>query len=338
MSLSSSSSLPTVQRIRTVDFDMSTTWKMMKDIEREALKAGGTIFGGYPRDKFIHDHYAKLFYETDNVDDSKYADVTYLPELALRTHLPTDIDVFMKHEMLEGFKKKLQDKHLDVVEAPGRGVYNFPGLKHTKLVVTFAMHPALASIPFLKKFTVRMDIVSPTEAVDMDMDPPFGHLDFECNGILLTGNNEYRLCAELAPFDMCPMDKLKTLTRIMKDITEMKAVMFSTPTKPVESYRIKKMLDKKWTIIGDYMTSHFGTLPEDDVCTLCLCPFHDCRYIKLKCCNGFYHPKCIDNLDGENFNDTCPNCRQELYFGMMDRQLYSNSIPHHRNVRRQLHF
>ena len=209
----------------TASFDSSTTWKLMKQVEQKVQEVGGVIFGGYPRDKIIHDHFAKLFYATEGVDDSKYSDVTYLPELALRTYLPTDIDIYMRTEVVEGFKKKLFDAHLQVVEMPGRGVYRFPGLNHTKMVVSFAMNPALACIPFLKRFSVRLDVITPINGIVQYIDPPFGHLDFECNGVLLTEKNEYRLCSEINHTRMCPLDKQAKLHKVIKDITEKTAIM-----------------------------------------------------------------------------------------------------------------
>lgn len=314
----------------------ATEWKMFQQIERVILKVGGVIFGGYPRDKIKHDHFAKLFYTTPAVDVTKYSDLTYLPEYSGRTKLPTDIDVFCTTDKVDILKKELAAIQLRVVnERSGRGAYWFSdGLKHTEMIVIPDINCAIAStIPFLAHLIVKLDVIT----AEKNMSPPFGKLDFQCNSILLHGNGCYSLSPDVAPFTMCPLDKIEKLQKIISDIVIDRAVLYK---KPVQSYRIEKMLLKGWTVQGERMEACQKT--PGDVCMLCLSEFSGpvintrnvCmnKHIKLTCCTSYFHPQCMLKLLEQN-TEYCPNCFSDLTIGTIDKQLLILPDP---PVRRRL--
>lgn len=294
-----------------------TSYKMFQQVEKVILKEGGVIFGGYPRDKIQHDHFAQLFYKTPDVDVTRYSDPSYLPEYEGRLKLPTDIDVYFSTSyQINAFKNALCSIQMRVVcEMPGKGIYMLPkGMSHTIMIVKNNINAVIAdTVPSLANLHVKIDVITS----ETKMCPPFGMLDFQCNGILLHGNSEYTLSPIVAPFSMCPLVKINKLQQIVSDIVIGKAILHD---KSVQKYRIEKMLLKGWTVQGDRLQA--GLQTPDDVCMLCLEEFSSpdtinnnaCinKHIKVTCCNSFFHPKCMMKLINNKI-ESCPNCRKELW-------------------------
>lgn len=317
------------------DEDSNTTWKMMKMLAEIIQSINGEIFGGFPRDIILHNHFAQLFYKEPNVDLSKYSDTSYLPDLKHRNHLPRDIDMYITTEMFEIFLKKLDENRFDFKVIDGKG-YNLPdGVKHKKMTVTFAVNPILSRMQNISRFYVNIDIIYFMFS-GMNVPHPFGNIDFECNGLILS-NNEFKLSPNILSTVKCPLTRYTKLTSIIDDIINHRAVMLYTCNAPVERYRVTKMLSTGWSVVTPNMITCVGSRNDEDICPLCLDNFKDCLYTKFTCCKCtlYYHGHCVNNLDGADFNNSCPQCRTDIHFTDADRLIYR---PQKTHVRRRLSF
>jgi len=71
-------------------------YQIKKEIAEIILRTGGHIFGGYVRDKLLHDSHAQKFYRLHDTERvSLYSDLTTNPELSGRWVCPNDIDCYM---------------------------------------------------------------------------------------------------------------------------------------------------------------------------------------------------------------------------------------------------
>jgi hypothetical protein len=71
-------------------------YQIKKEIAEIILQVGGHIFGGYVRDKLLHDSHAQKFYTLHGIESAAlYSDLTTNPELSGRWLCPNDIDCYM---------------------------------------------------------------------------------------------------------------------------------------------------------------------------------------------------------------------------------------------------
>ena len=295
-------------------------WKLMKVIEHCVQSAGGVIFGGYPRDKIIHDHYAEEFYKKTVVLDGrcKYTDASFIPETKLRMLIPNDIDCYMHSSKVPLFQKALKDNMLYYNDLGiEKSQKYFPSIsqefKHNKYYVTFMMHPALHSVVPIKKYEVSVDVISS----DNDkFEPPFGEMDFECNSIILTADNEYKLSNSVCQ-NYTPIAKLEKLNTIVKDILQQKTNIIYAKT---PDYRVDHMMRKGWTISSTNIKV-FKDSSSKETCYICMDEINTENFqCKLGCCNGRLHLSCMKKLVSTQF-DNCPMCRGETYIEEDDKKI-----------------
>jgi len=92
-------------------------YKLKKEIAKIILHEGGHIFGGYVRDKLLHDSHAQKFYKKHGGESaSLYSDKTCSPEFSGRFVCPTDIDCYMKKTCLDKVIQNLKDAKMNVKE------------------------------------------------------------------------------------------------------------------------------------------------------------------------------------------------------------------------------
>lgn len=293
----------------------------MRQIEECVLLSDGIIFGGYVRDKIIHDHYATEFYNVESSND-KYEDITYHPETKLRTHLPNDIDCFIPHNNIPKFKELMKKKMLHISDKGTKPAKIYftdikDNLEHTRLTVQFKMNRVVRSIMFEQNLMteVEIDVIhSPDNSVT---DPPFGTIDFECNSLLITSDNEYRMSKAMSSKYKTPKSKLEKFNNIIADIIQMKTkiVYFNTPY-----FRVVHMQKKNWQISSTNIQL-VKNIAEEDNCLICMKEIESSTlHSKFTCCNGRMCISCIRALIEREF-ESCPMCRSDKYIEDDDKSL-----------------
>jgi len=90
-------------------------YQVKKEIAETILREGGHIFGGYVRDKLLHDSHAQKFYKKHGAESATlYSDKTSSPELSGRFVCPNDIDCYMKKTCMESIIEKLIEANMNV--------------------------------------------------------------------------------------------------------------------------------------------------------------------------------------------------------------------------------
>lgn len=242
-------------------------WQMLQVIQSALLENGGTIFGGFVRDKILHDHYADAFYlamEQESEKHKKYINpgVAYdKPDVhpeswPWRAVMPQDVDVAIPTDKISGFKDALEQDGFTVREEfettasiycdnPHAQAHN---IKHTRLIVELKVHRLVSRYTsvFAQVPKIKVDILHKAAFDTRDV-IPFGTIDFECNSLVLKPDNTYDLMN--SPMLCNPLHKSKKISDIIKDITQRKAVS----VKPA-AYRTSHILSKGFVVTNGVIT------------------------------------------------------------------------------------
>ena len=298
-------------------------WSMFKAIERGLLDNGGIIFGGYVRDKIIHDHYANMFY-TESENHGDYSNPENHPaSWPHRVHMPSDIDVVITHEGFKGFRASMKTMGFHVKQKVPSKMAEFytdetvNGVSHTKCYVTLSTHPLLRgfgelmeSIPHIEMDVLHKDVIKPQEAI------PFGKIDFECNSLLIVPGD--LMDVRWGGIRELVVDKHRLINRIIADIVAFKAVAVFP-----QKYRTKKMLNKGFKVMNNVVelipSRGVGEI-YDGLCIICHSDFQEDTnicHVKNGCCDARYHPECY-SFSKEKSNtvynnvQNCMMCRGAL--------------------------
>lgn len=290
-------------------------YKIKKDIASLALSAGGTLFGGYVRDSILHNYWADKFYDTPDVDTSRYNDETYIPETKNRLVIPTDIDVMIHSDKVTAFFDLLGKNQYQILKHSSSTLgYAFKedirllDIKHDKVTIAPVVHPLMKTL--FPQISVEVDLVHSDNYTD-DMI----RLDFQCNGVYITSNGDFTLNSELVFAYRNPFAKKRILDKIMSDICNMVAVKANEAM----PHRVAKMLKKGWTLKGDIIQAEKYKSDGDEHCAICLDKFKGDVAIKGLCCNGRLHPKCYRKLIKNN-RDSCIFCCHTLDIDSVDKE------------------
>lgn len=308
-------------------------WKAKRDVMEEVVLAGGTVFGGAVRDWYIHDHYAAKFYEAAGEEDAyRYGDAEFLPEFKDRLVCPNDIDAAIPATAVEGLIATLRKQGFMVACKFRRDAKRYlPNLRidegevmHHRYDIRYVKKNMFAQIrsgfpaALLEEpafAAVLMEAATRAEALfdgqthkcafhldlmatppEFQMEPPFGALDFECNGLLMNRAG-MRLSKELTRLTVRnPMAYHRRYEQVMKDILARKANIVSRGNEDVPQYRVEKMLKNGWNITKfltvKYMTGAGDEPPYDGYCIIC----HEdvgAQHYKMRCCDARFHSKCL---------------------------------------------
>ena len=297
-------------------------WSMFKAIERAVLDNGGIIFGGYVRDKVIHDHFANMFYtQSDNHGDYCNPE-NHSASWPHRTHMPSDIDVVITHNGLKGFKTMMKTMGFHVKQRAPCKLAEFytdevvnGNVSHTKCYVTLSSHPLLRgfgelmeSIPQIEMDILHKEEIKPNEAI------PFGKIDYECNSLLIVPGD--LIDVRWGGIREMVVDKHRLINRIISDIVAFKAVAVFP-----QKYRTKKMLNKGFKVVNNVIEL-IPTSGEkyDGLCIICHEGFKEDTnicHVKNGCCDARYHPDCYSFSKEKsntiyNNTDNCMMCRGAL--------------------------
>lgn len=235
-------------------------YRLMNEVVDFLVGEDCTIFGGWIRDKIIHDHYADLFYGFSE-GRKAYSDPTIHPESVLRLTYPKDIDVYKcgtKEDIHALITKMTEHTGLHAKIVGGKGQYQiFEGVFVVKCYLSVTK--CLRNSNLFSPLRFSVDFVYS----EIPQVPPFGKLDYLCNGFLLTkqglsfttnGSGEWGNMSG-SRFTI----KRKIENKIIGQILQKKT---RKATISVDSNRERKMLKKDWKIFDH--VSHFSQLKLGD--------------------------------------------------------------------------
>lgn len=298
---------------------------------------GGFVRDTLLHDHCAKKYYDKVKEEgfSDSVKNICYNDETVYPETKDRVLIPNDIDCYLENaEMLARFESSL-NKHKysyhRVFVRQNASEYiprlNVPdnSLIHLRYKVYCFDHTAkynlkniilnMVPLEFRTLCTQHVtecinNIYDTSSAVkcvnidalvkknpDLQLEPPFGNIDFECNALVLTKEG-IRVSTQL-PINHGIVEataRAFKLTEIIQDITQKRAVV-ARNEHPMDYYRFQKMQRKGWTIITNLEVIEKISYPpppkyEHDICIICHDNFEG-NFYKLTCCSTKYHKDCL---------------------------------------------
>jgi hypothetical protein len=270
---------------------------MFLDLETIIKNTNGTIFGGYVRDKIIHDKYAQDFYRANleahhtlQYDNSDH-DPSSWP---WRTHIPQDIDVVFSNINFQKFMVLLDQSGylVKIIYTRPANKYlmindNIGDILHTKIAVILKVHRLIYSYTTVASQlpSVLIDVLHKDDISSDNI--PYGRVDFECNSLIITpaGTIDYMI-------PKCdPFLKYQKLSRIIENIVQRIAI----PVNP-EHFRIMKILKRGFTIQDRFVTikSNIDSREYEGHCVICCDEFKGTDYniVKNSCCDASYHIAC----------------------------------------------
>ena len=88
-----------------------------------------------------------------------------------------------------------------------------------------------------------LDIIHTENSIE-NIEPPFGSIDFECNSIILTSDDTYKLSNVLTK-NFTPKKKIEKMNQIMTNILRKETTIVYAD---LPEFRITKLLKYGWTI------------------------------------------------------------------------------------------
>lgn len=301
-------------------------YKMMLRVVSILLERGVVIFGGYVRDKLIHDHHAEAFYEKSQ-SGKKYNDPLFDPDTVLRLMVPKDIDAFLKGgetevaELLEDIRKEGFRVSTRVV----RSIYfEEKNVKQQAVTVSTANDFGIPNV------SVLMDLLHSTQD---DIEPPFGRLDMLCNGFLLDKNG-IRLSSQTGTrLDyLGAFARRKAENEIIEKILKLKTD-FAVPaeedtsmekssvkSRKLIAQRILRKQQAGWKVNQKVYTLQKGK--SGKLCPRCedpAFPFDkESNIVRLQCCGQKLHIGCFENHFLDEYTHClvpkCANCQKAWNF------------------------
>jgi len=288
----------------------SKKWQLFKIVESHILQSNGYIFGGYPRDKIIHDHFAKQFYQNNGTTD-KYEDSTFNPESYKgRITLPQDFDIVMASGDIEILINCMKDNGLYVSRVDDKIGYKKikDGFSYSKLKISPYIHRIILETMNTQPTSVQVDIIHKND-FDWPRDCDFSTFDFRCNSLVITPSGIY---------DMITMKDFRNTIKneIIQDIIQ-EILLFEAHVPIIESinnvdtYRINKMYQKGFEIATKDICIKQSTTKED-ICIVCHDVFNEEAVLTPGCCSVKFHLRCYKTLiehDAIHWSN-CIMCRQ----------------------------
>lgn len=224
---------------------------LTREIATIIQSVGGSLFGGYVRDKILHDNTAKIFYKycIDNeIDFSQYNDKQFMPELKARFIIPKDIDCFMNTTTKDKLLVRLKEDGYKIQIVQERKLNSYisftdDDLQITTIMVSFKIPEVLRIIANIKTLPhCYCDIVHTGNLSGRE--PPFGDVDFECNAMIMSPSGDLRISKNLEyENSKDPIVRLNKLNDIITDICK----QTTHAVKPLP-HRFEHLMKKHWNI------------------------------------------------------------------------------------------
>lgn len=298
---------------------------------------GGFVRDTLLHDHYAKKYYEKIKDKgyTSSIKDMCYNDESYYPETKDRRVIPNDIDCYIEStEMLAQLESALirhkfsyhrvfvrqnASDYIPRMNVPDNSlihirykVYCFDriakyNLKNTILNLLPAEFRFLCNKHVQECITRIYETSTDVNCVIIDalvkkipelqIEAPFGNIDFECNALILTKDG-IRLSNQLLISHgiVEATARVFKLTQIIQDITEKQAVI-ARNEHPIDNYRFQKMRLKGWKIITKLeLVKEIPNPPpskyDKEMCIICHDNFEG-NFYKLKCCSAKYHKECL---------------------------------------------
>lgn len=283
-------------------------------------KHGGIVFGETVRDIIRRNYISSLFKETIQElngtisQEEFFNDEKYLPEFIDRLLLPEQINCFFTKDKVNKFLYHIHStlefasKTIDKIFIHSNGNLYLKILEIQMLIGDFIINPK-----------IKVNLVY-GEYVD-NIIPPLKKLDFYCDSLYLTTDNNLCLLPYLIPhlstnYNFLENDNLKN--KIIKDIYKKKAKI-SVLSK---IKNIDEMIGKGWSIQFD-LTNNIEKIERkmnetNEICPLCIedININEIMYIRNCCTSSIYHWDCWKNYYKSNIQESkfCLLCRTHINF------------------------
>lgn len=292
----------------TIFHSRRVEWKLKNQVMKLVVDAGGVVFGGAVRDKYLHDAHADAFYEKcgeyaecDACIQEKYDDHSFLPELRGRWVMPSDIDATIHTSRVDTLLRSFASAFGRVRKIFDRDPKDYlPGLdvgegalRHVKLELTpfrpanaRAVHRALkTNVPravidefpeiqaMIDLMTEKAKAVRPIMVDLMVSMVPTS----ERQPIAPFGNIDFMCNAllmdkggiSLSPQFMPGLSVTKRLQMLARICKQIEDGK-AVGAGPLEWYRVRKMMDRGWKTVGCF--NHIRTVKETNYnghCIIC---------------------------------------------------------------------
>lgn len=303
------------QKTQTVNLN-KVKYLMMEKLVDLLIENNAVIFGGFVRDKYIHDHYADIFHEK-SLEIDKFSDETYSPETKGRLLVAKDIDVFCKGDNQE------VDHLISIIREAGFHISDKESNLRYFKDKNVQQRKATVRINNVRNFglpnvEVLMDILYSNKD---DIEPPFGKLDVLCNGFLLDKRG-MRLSNQTGT----PADRCGSFNRKREEVTILqKMINFETDiaipdedddsmekqsikNRKIRALRVIKIQQSDWTVNNKVYTIN-NNISKLISCHICDGSFNDCPVIRLNCCDQVLHINCfLDHIKSEYDDRVTSKC------------------------------
>lgn len=351
-------------------------WQFFMKVVQVVLDSNGLIFGGAVRDIYARDYNARQFYQTVGYSRATefYMDVEYHEQFKDRIIIPKDLDATIHHSKLDEIFTQLKSKNMFAKTLFCRDAKTY--LPNIKVEADEIMHyrmeirpnifikfdrPSFVSDLFEEEFDKMLSKMSKIKQevgvvyldllvnkTNKELDPPFGDLDFECNGLVMSkdGIRMSRCLHERWVTRIFPVEFDERLAKIKEDILKKRAVPIPQDMKSKMAYRTSKMVLKGYEIVlediqsidpseiktsmehpittdesesGDDTVTDKASSKEDNTsyCIMCHEDLTITKHYKLSCCEARYHEKCLvlasyKGPSAMTSTRTCIMCRQRV--------------------------
>ncbi len=269
------------------EFAIMQKFQNVENVATCILSVGGCIFGGYVRDKIYMDLKKEAL--------GKMADNMVL----LDNEMPGDIDCIVSMDNITRLVKAFEAAGYVSKKLTSATDSYIDDTRTDYSLLRFRVSPKVPDVVadlLDGSFDVHVDVISS----NVELEPPFSEIDFECNALIMGPSGDVRLSSWLFKDPVTLRSKALRLLKIYNDIQMRAAVQINHVPE-----RVAKMAGKGWKIKENekVVVKSF----EPHTCTLCLDDGSMVFHNKRKCCNARYHFKCYDKML-ENVS-CCPNCR-----------------------------
>lgn len=272
-------------------------YMMMDKLAKILIANDVIIFGGFVRDRIIHDHFATKFLANqhnlvDNFDD-EHCD----PDTNARLLIPKDIDCFLRgdQDAVDNLYNILRNENFHVVPFTSRKQYFDDVEINQQKVIVKILNGKEIGLPY--NMSINLDVLF---CVDEKLKPPFGKLDLECNAFIMT-NEGVILSNQTGTF----LDKMDPLFRKRHELNILQKMLcfeadvalfscekvFKSKDKMIRFNRMISMQNRGWKI-NNQVYSIINN-PGQVICDVCRKELDSKQVIKLKCCGKYLHKSCL---------------------------------------------
>ena len=300
-------------------------YMMMDRLSEILTNNNAIIFGGFVRDRFIHDHFAMKFIAKFGHSDEQmenFDDEFFDLETKGRLIVPKDIDLFIEgdesdveklYEVLRGEGFRVSTRNIK------KQYFENKNVSQQKATVR-VLNAHKMGLPNIE---IELDVLFSSED---DLRPPFGRLDLLCNAFLMK-HNGIRLSTQTGTYldrvnplqqKQCEFEILEKMLRFETDVAdldegvEIHSLKSDEQKKDIRNrvIRFNRMIlmqERGWKINNNVYS--LVNKPKDEVCNICEAPFILDQVVQLNCCNLYLHQQCFnDHIKIEYETKVTPQC------------------------------